>query len=31
MNIMIANECRLLGEGVSMMIKASFTDAAIST
>lgn len=29
MNIMIANESRLLGEGVSMMIKASFANADI--
>lgn len=29
MNIMIANKSRLLGEGVSMMIKASFSDADI--
>lgn len=29
MNIMIANESRLLGEGVSMIIKSSFDDADI--
>lgn len=29
MNIMIANESRLLGEGVSMILKASYSDADI--